>query len=183
MNLRDASNRVEEPWNASFSSTRALRAPPAKFVSRIPAVLSPARARAAGRLVLRKLTEFVQGAIHRHAADVGARRNAWKMASLQAHFQFQPAPYDGRVVLLQATIPVPQHTGFWVLDSMNGWQPFAGPSFEFVRLACDHHGVFPRAGRPGGVEAVDSFATKAVMRPSADGWAADEGWAEALLAE
>ncbi|MFO1460675.1 MAG: amino acid adenylation domain-containing protein [Verrucomicrobiota bacterium] len=115
---------------------------------------------AAGRLVLRKLTEFVQGAIHR------ARRGRWspeervEMASLQAHFQFQPAPYDGRVVLLQATIPVPQHTGFWVLDSMNGWQPFAGPSFEFVRLACDHHGVFLEPVAPVVLEAVDSLLRK-----------------------
>ena len=82
------------------------------------------------------------------------------MASLEAHFQFQPAPYDGRVVLLQATIPVPQHTGFWVLDSMNGWQPFAGPNFEFVHLACDHHGVFLEPVAPVVLEAVDSLLRK-----------------------
>lgn len=112
---------------------------------------------AAGRLVLRKLTEFVQGAVHR------ARRRMWtaeervEMASLEAHFRFQPAPYDGRVVLLQATIPVPQHTGFWVLDSMNGWQPFAGPNFQFVHLACDHHRVFLEPVAPVVLEAVESL--------------------------
>ena len=75
-------------------------------------------------------------------------------ACLEAHDRFRPPPYDGRVVLLQGVQTVPEHTGFWVQDPKNGWGPFVGPHFEFVRLECNHHNVFLEPVSPALVEAV-----------------------------
>ena len=134
----------------------AMRRRPTPEFLRLVAGQGP---RAAGRLIARKASGFAQGLMRRTRRRRWTARERVEAACLEAHALFRPPPYDGRVVLLQGIETVPDHTGYWIPDPKNGWGAFAGPRFEFVPLACDHHRVFLEPVATEVVEAVRKLLT------------------------